>query len=254
MRRCLALLVFLAAAASSSCAWPSPSERSAASASGAAATTPSSAADVYASARQRMVSEQLMRRDIMDEKVLQAMRKVPRHLFVPAEYVSQAHEDHPVLIGYGQTISQPYIVALMTQHLDVKPGDKVLEIGTGSGYQAAILAELTDEVYTVEIIEPLAEAARARLAELGYHGVKTKVGDGYFGWEEHAPFDAIVVTAAPDHIPQPLVRQLSDGGRLLIPVGPPGDLQTLWKLEKRGGTIVNTNLGGVIFVPLTGDH
>jgi len=222
---------------------------------GAGASAPASPSpDQYTSLRKRMVDQQIRARGVSDEAVLRAMEKVPRHLFVPNEVVSEAYEDRPVPIGYGQTISQPYIVALMTEHLSVRPGDKVLEIGTGSGYQAAILAELTDEVYSVEIVQPLAESSLVRLRELGYGKVRTRMGDGYFGWEEHAPYDAIVVTAAPDHIPQPLVRQLRDGGRMVIPVGPPGSFQTLWKLEKRGERVVNTNLGGVVFVPLTGEH
>ena len=211
----------------------------------------------FARRRKRMVAEQMRasssgdrRADITDARVLQAMETVPRHRFVPIEYLDEAYADHPLPIGYGQTISQPYIVALMTASLAIQPGDKVLEIGTGSGYQAAVLAELTDQVFTVEILEPLARTALARLRELGYRQVQVKIGDGYFGWEEQAPFDAIIVTAAPDHIPQPLIRQLKDGGRLLIPVGPPGGYQTLWKIVKRGDRLTNVNLGGVQFVPL----
>lgn len=193
-------------------------------------------------------------RDITDEAVLAVMAKVPRHEFVPPEYLDQAYADHPLPIGYGQTISQPYIVALMTQLLQLKRGDKVLEIGTGSGYQAAVLAELTDEVYTVEIIPELAESAAERLQRLGYHNVHVKNADGYYGWEEHAPYDAIIVTAAPDHVPQPLIQQLKDGGRLVIPVGPPGGYQTLWQIVKKGEEIESRNITGVIFVPLTGGH
>ena len=201
-----------------------------------------------------MVIETIERRGITDEDVLQAMRAVPRHLFVPDNQRNHAYGDYPLPIGYGQTISQPYIVALMTELLELKEGDKVLEIGTGSGYQAAILAEITDiEVYTVEIIPELAESARERLESQGYPNVHSKQGDGYYGWDEHSPFDAIIVTAAPDHIPQPLVDQLAVGGRMVIPVGPPGGYQTLWKLVKQAdGEVVNVNMGGVAFVPLTG--
>ena len=201
-----------------------------------------------------MVEQQMRRRDITDERVLEAMRKVPRHEFVPKEYLKQAYADHPLPIGYGQTISQPYIVALMTQLLELKEGDKVLEIGTGSGYQAAILAELTDEVYTVEIIEELASQAKERLKRLGYVNVHVKHADGYYGWKEHSPYDAIIVTCAPDHIPQPLVDQLADGGRLVIPVGPPGAYQVLWKITRKGDDIISRRITGVSFVPLTGGH
>jgi len=207
-------------------------------------------ADPYREIRKRMVETQIRARGVTDEAVLAAMEKVPRHEFVPPEYLDQAYADHPLPIGYGQTISQPYIVALMTQLLELKGGDKVLEIGTGSGYQAAVLAELTDEVYTVEIIGELKKSAEARLRRLGYDKVKVKHADGYYGWEEYAPYDAIIVTCAPDHIPQPLIKQLKDGGRLVIPVGPPGGYQTLWKITKRGDKIITKNMGGVIFVPL----
>jgi protein-L-isoaspartate(D-aspartate) O-methyltransferase len=198
-----------------------------------------------------MVRQQLIGRDITDEEVLAAMTKTPRHEFVPADYVGQAYEDHPLPIGFGQTISQPYIVALMTELIDLQPGEKVLEIGTGSGYQAAILAELTDQVYTIEIIPALAERAQATFERLGYSQIRAKQADGYWGWEEGAPFDAIIVTAAPDHIPQPLVNQLADGGKMVIPVGPPGGYQSLWVLERKGEEVTRRNWGGVIFVPLT---
>jgi len=210
-------------------------------------------ADTFTQERERMVVTQLQSRDITDPEVLRAMRTVPRHKFVPEQYLDQAYADHPLPIGEGQTISQPYIVALMTQAVKIKPGDRVLEIGTGSGYQAAVLAELTDEVYTIEIIEALGLQAAKRLRELGYSQVHTKVGDGYYGWEEHAPYDAIIVTCAPDHIPPPLVAQLKVGGRMVIPVGPPGAYQSLWLLEKQpDGRVKRQNLGGVIFVPMTG--
>jgi protein-L-isoaspartate(D-aspartate) O-methyltransferase len=197
-----------------------------------------------------MVREQIEARGIRDPLVLAAMRRVPRHLFVDRRLWDLAYADRPLPIGHGQTISQPYIVALMTERARVRRGDRVLEIGTGSGYQAAILAELTDQVYTIEIIEPLARQAHQRLRTLGYERVHTRVGDGYFGWPEAAPFDAILVTAAPDHVPPPLVQQLKDGGRLVVPVGPPGLVQTLWLITKQGDRLVQDNLGPVLFVPL----
>lgn len=211
--------------------------------------------DTFAQQRERMVIETIEKRGITDEHVLKAMRTVPRHLFVPEDQRDHAYGDYPLPIGYGQTISQPYIVALMTQLLELKEGDKVLEIGTGSGYQAAILAEIPGvEVYTIEIIPALARSARERLESLGYKSIHCKEGDGYYGWPEHAPFDAIIVTAAPDHVPQPLVDQLAEGGRMVIPVGPPGGYQTLWKFVKRpGGELQAFNMGGVAFVPLTGE-
>ncbi len=210
--------------------------------------------DAFIDKRNNMVDQQIANRGIKDNAVLDAMRKVPRHEFVPQEYIHQAYDDHPLPIGYGQTISQPYIVALMTEVLQVKPGQRVLEIGTGSGYQAAILAELDAEVYTIEIIPELAEQAKARLEHLGYSQIKVLNADGYYGWEEYAPFDAIIVTAAPDHLPQPLVNQLKEGGRLVIPIGPVGSVQTLWLFEKSHGELLSTNLGLVRFVPLTGKH
>lgn len=212
---------------------------------------PSTVQDPYVVLRNHMVDFQIKARGVSDERVLAAMRAVPRHEFVPPEQRDNAYADHPLPIGYGQTISQPYIVALMSELLRLKPGDRVLEIGTGSGYQAAILAELTDQVYSIEIIPELAERASETLKRLGYDYVHTKQGDGYNGWEEYAPFDAIIVTCAPDHVPPPLVGQLADGGRLVIPVGPPGGYQTLWQIEKRGDQIITNNYGGVIFVPMT---
>ena len=200
-----------------------------------------------------MVTEQIQARGVRDPGVLAAMAKVPRHRFVPTEQVDYAYRDHPLPIGYGQTISQPFIVALMTEHLAIQRGDRVLEIGTGSGYQAAVLAELTNNVYTVEIIEALGRRAAATLEELGYD-VSARISDGYYGWPEHAPFDAIIVTAAPDHVPKPLLNQLKDGGRLVIPVGPPGSYQTLWLIERNGEQFQSTNLGAVGFVPLTGER
>lgn len=201
-----------------------------------------------------MVEHQIRRRGVTDENVLTAMEKVRRDEFVPDSSKSQAYADHPLPIGYGQTISQPYIVALMTELLNLHNTDRVLEIGTGSGYQAAILSEIVAEVYTVEIVEPLATEASERLKRLGYANVQVLHTDGYYGWKEHAPYDAIIVTCAPDHIPQPLVQQLRDGGKLVIPVGPPGGYQTLWQVSKVGNEIKKRNVTGVLFVPLTGEH
>lgn len=200
-----------------------------------------------------MVREQIEGRGVNDPNVLSVMRRVARDRFVPANVLYAAYEDHPMPIGYGQTISQPYIVALMTEALKIKPGDRVLEIGTGSGYQAAILAELGAEVYTVEIIPELAKQAGERLRSLGYENILVLNADGYFGWQDHALYDAIIVTAAPDHLPQPLATQLREGGRLIVPIGPQGAVQTLWLFEKQEGELEATNLGEVIFVPLTGE-
>jgi protein-L-isoaspartate(D-aspartate) O-methyltransferase len=208
----------------------------------------------YAKEREQMVAYQIKARGVSDEQVLGAMATVPRHEFVPAEYLDRAYSDQPLPIGHGQTISQPYIVALMTELLELREGDTVLEIGTGSGYQAAVLAELGVEVYSMEIIPELAESARQRLDEGGYAEVQTLNADGYYGWQEHAPYDAIIVTAAPDHVPQPLVEQLKDGGRMVIPVGPVGWYQTLWLITKQAGEVEYHNKGGVQFVPLTGEH
>jgi protein-L-isoaspartate(D-aspartate) O-methyltransferase len=200
-----------------------------------------------------MVVQTIERRGVQDPNVLRAMRLVPRHRFVPDDYQDLAYADRPLPIGYGQTISQPYIVAWMTELLEVEPGARVLEIGTGSGYQAAVLAALPGvEVYTIEIVPQLAEQASERLARLGYAEIHAMQGDGYYGWAEHAPYDAIIVTAAPDHVPQPLVEQLIDGGRLVIPIGPPGSYQTLWTFVRTEGELQATNMGGVAFVPFTG--
>jgi len=209
----------------------------------------------FAKQRERMVIETIERRGVTDKDVLQAMREVPRHLFVPEGERAHAYGDYPLPIGYGQTISQPYIVALMTELLELKRGDKVLEIGTGSGYQAAVLAHIPNvEVYTIEIIPELAERARKQLESLGYTHVHCRQADGYYGWPEHAPFDAIIVTAAPDHVPQPLADQLAEEGRMVIPVGPPGGYQTLWKFIKQpDGELRAFNMGGVAFVPFTGE-
>jgi len=214
-----------------------------------AAGTPEVTQDPYLEERLAMVYDQIELRGVADAAVLDAMRRVERHRFVPQDYLDQAYDDHPLPIGFGQTISQPYIVALMSRALGVEPGDKVLEIGTGSGYQAAVLAEMGVEVYTIEIVPELATLAAERLAELGYTHVAVLNADGYFGWEEHAPFDAIIVTAAPDHLPQPLASQLAEGGRLVIPIGPVGFTQTLWQFEKENGELQAVNLGGVRFVP-----
>jgi protein-L-isoaspartate(D-aspartate) O-methyltransferase len=204
----------------------------------------------FAERRELMVEQDIAGRDIEDPGVLDAMRTVPRHEFVPPDALDAAYEDQPLPIGFGQTISQPYIVALMTQLADVQAGERVLEIGTGSGYQAAVLAELTDGVYTVEIIPQLARRAEAALRRVGYDDVAVRTADGFFGWEEYAPFDAIVVTAAPDHIPPPLVQQLADDGYMVIPVGPPGGYQTLWRVSKEDGEVRSENITDVLFVPL----
>ena len=203
----------------------------------------------FAAERQRMVERQLKARDIKDARVLAAMGKVPREAFVPPESRDASYEDGPLPIGYDQTISQPYIVAFMTEQLRLKPSDRVLEIGTGSGYQAAILAELVSEVYSVEIVEPLARAAEATLQRLGYKNVDVKIGNGYKGWREAAPFDAIIVTCAPDKVPQPLIDQLKDGGRMVIPVGE-RFAQQLYLLEKKNGQLKESVTLPVRFVPM----
>lgn len=204
-------------------------------------------------ARQRMVERDLKGRDIKDPKILEIMGRLPRHLFVERSLRNQAYADHPLPIGEGQTISQPYIVALMTQVLQVKPGEKVLEIGTGSGYQAAVLAELTDHVYTIEIRENLAKQAQERLKKLRYEKIRVKYGDGYFGWEEAAPFDAIMVTCAANHVPPPLLKQLKEGGRLVIPLGSTTYFQTLTLITKKKGKPEVQHLLGVSFVPMIGE-
>lgn len=198
--------------------------------------------------RQEMVKTQLETRGITDAKVLKAMRKVKRHLFVPTHQFISAYNDSPLPIGYGQTISQPYIVAYMTQAARLFPDDRVLEIGTGSGYQAAVLAELVKEVYTIEILKPLADTARVRLEELGYRNIKVKHGDGYKGWKEYAPYDAIIVTAAPDEAPEELVRQLKVGGRMVVPIG--SFFQELYLITKRESGIKQELLLPVVFVPM----
>ncbi len=205
----------------------------------------------FTTMRERMVETQIKGRGVKDQRVLSAMLRVERHRFVPQQYQSQAYADQPLPIGEGQTISQPYIVALMTELLELKGHEKVLEIGTGSGYQAAVLAELSGEVYSIEIIEPLATSAKILLLELGYRNVQVQAGDGYLGWPEQAPFDAIIVTCAPDHIPEPLIEQLKEGGRLVVPVG--AHSQELKKIVKRSGKIETTDIIPVLFVPMTGE-
>ena len=198
-----------------------------------------------------MVADQIAARDVRDARVLAAMRDVPRHLFVPPERQSQAYDDAPLPIGYAQTISQPYIVALMTALAQPSPGDRALEVGTGSGYQAAVLSRLVSQVYTIEIVEPLARSAEQRLKNLGYANVTVRAGDGYAGWPEMAPFDIVMVTAAPDHVPEPLLAQLKPGGRLVVPIGPVSAVQELQLIEKdNAGRTRTTRVAPVRFVPL----
>jgi protein-L-isoaspartate(D-aspartate) O-methyltransferase len=229
------------------------------------AGAPASAAEPdHRAARQRMVREiELTQGEVatetgrkaLDRRVLSAMSEVPRHWFVPSSLQDEAYDNRPLPIGHGQTISQPYIVALMTDLLRPQPGDRVFELGTGSGYQAAILARLTKEVYSVEIVEPLGKEAAQRLARHGFQNVKVKVADGYYGWPEHAPFDAIIVTAAGSHVPPPLVRQLKPGGRMVIPVGASFLTQHLMLIEKqRDGSVTSRQILPVRFVPLVGGH
>lgn len=207
--------------------------------------------DLTRELREKMVTEQIAARGVQDRSVLNAMRAVPRHLFVPEREERSAYEDRPVPIGYGQTMSQPYIVAYMTEMAKVKADSRVLEIGAGSGYQAAVLAQIVKNVYTIEIVPGLAQWAEARLRYAGYDNVSVKRADGYYGWAEHAPFDAIIVTAAAPHIPPPLIEQLKDGGRMVIPVGTPYMIQMLVLVTKDGGEVRTQNLLPVRFVPLT---
>jgi len=220
----------------------------------AAPSLASGGSDTFAEARQQMVISQLLSsgRGITNARVLAAMGRVPRHEFVPERLRAQAYDDHPLPIGYGHTISQPFIVAFMTEQLEPKPADRVLEIGTGSGYQAAVLAGLVTKVYTIEIVEELAARAAADLKRLGYTNVQVRAGDGYQGWPEAAPFDAIIVTCAPERVPQPLVDQLKDGGRIIIPVGSRWS-QELVRLRKHGGKLEQRTVLPVSFVPMTGE-
>jgi protein-L-isoaspartate(D-aspartate) O-methyltransferase len=206
--------------------------------------------DSFARLRDAMVRKQIEGRGVKDPATLSAMGAVPRHEFVPTRIQHAAYEDYPLPIGLDQTISQPYIVAFMTEALMLKPGDRVLEIGTGSGYQAAVLAEIVDDVFSIEILCELEERARKDLDRLGYGAVKTKCGDGYQGWPEHAPFDAVIVTAAPDHVPQPLIDQLEVGGRMVIPVG--SQYQELVRFTRTDAGVKRERLLGVRFVPMTG--
>jgi protein-L-isoaspartate(D-aspartate) O-methyltransferase len=205
--------------------------------------------DLYLSARNDMVKNQISDRGIRNTELLKAMKKVPRHLFVPAAYQKEAYNDYPLPIGYEQTISQPYIVAYMTELVNPDKRKKALEIGTGSGYQAAVLAELSDSVYSIEIIPELATESDKRLRKLGYKNIQVKYGDGYLGWKERAPFDCIIVTAAAKEIPQPLIEQLAENGRLVIPVGEAFSIQDLVLVVKKNGKVVKKNLVPVRFVP-----
>ena len=211
--------------------------------------SPDTATSPYYAERKQMVEDQMIARGIHEKNIINALLKVERHLFVPEKLRSRAYGDHPLPIGEGQTISQPYIVAFMTQVLNLKRTDKVLEIGTGSGYQAAVLGELSDNVYTIEINEPLGNRAKTLLKTIGYDNIKVKIGDGYKGWKEYAPFDAIIVTAAPTHIPGPLKEQLKEGGRMIIPVGETY-AQELVYIKKINGELKQQNVFPVRFVPL----
>lgn len=205
----------------------------------------------YVDMRETMVKYQLEGRDIYDSRVLHAMLQVPRHYFVPEDKRMYAYSDFPISIGHKQTISQPYMVAYMTQALRLGKNDKVLEIGTGSGYQAAVLGKLVDSVYTIEIVEPLGKRARDILLQLNYTNIVVKIGDGYHGWETHAPYDAIMVTAGAEEVPKPLLEQLKDGGRMVIPLGPHGGIRELVLIRKKKGKITSKNLMQVRFVPFT---
>ncbi len=210
------------------------------------------AQDDYTAQREAMVDRLVANEIISDARVIAAMKAVKRHLYVPESQRPMAYEDHPLPIGYQQTISAPSIVGMMTEALAPKPTDKVLEIGTGSGYQAAVLAKLVNHVFSIEIVEPLATSAKERLEQLGYANVSVKYGDGYLGWPEHAPFDSVMVTCAPKEVPQPLADQLKEGGLMVIPVAEEGWVQKLYLMEKKGGQLEETELADVIFVPMTG--
>lgn len=216
-------------------------------------TDPCRAADVFEKRRAEMVQKDIMARGVKDKPVLGAMARVKRHLFVDESQANKAYNDHPLPIGEGQTISQPYVVALMTEAVSLKGNEKVLEIGTGSGYQAAICAEVAKEVFTIEIRKGLYEMATERLRKLGYRNIQVKHGDGYYGWEAYAPFDVIMVTASANHIPPPLLNQLKEGGRLIIPLGSTVFYQNLTLLKKEKGRQTLQDLGGVAFVPMTGE-
>ncbi len=205
--------------------------------------------DRFKELRENMVRTQIVSRGVTDKAVIEAMRKVERHLFVPEVYIQQAYGDHPLPIGYGQTISQPYIVAFMTEILKLDKSSKVLEVGTGSGYQAAILAEICDSVYTVEIVQELGNRAKQLFEELGYSNIKVKIGDGYEGWDKYSPYDAIIVTCAPTHVPEPLEDQLKEGGRMIIPVGE-RYIQELVLLTKKNDTLRHSSVLDVRFVPM----
>jgi protein-L-isoaspartate(D-aspartate) O-methyltransferase len=212
------------------------------------------AVDPYVQKRQDMVDKDIKDRGIKDKKVLEVMGRIPRHLFVDEDLRNRSYGDYPLPIGEGQTISQPYVVALMTEALRLKPTDRVLEIGTGSGYQAAVLSEIVKEVFTIEIRKNLADMASKRLNDLGYSNVKVKYTDGYFGWEEYAPFDAIIITAAANHIPPPLIRQLKEGGRLIVPLGSTVYYQTLTIVTKKKKEELDVEqMGSVAFVPMIGE-
>jgi protein-L-isoaspartate(D-aspartate) O-methyltransferase len=211
------------------------------------------AEDPYVQKRQAMIENHIKGRGIKDKRVLDIMGRIPRHLFVDEQVRNGAYADHPLPIGEGQTISQPYVVALMTEALQLKPSDRVLEIGTGSAYQAAVLAGIVREVYTVEIRKSLAEKAEKKIKDLGYTNIKVKYADGYYGWEEFAPFNAIIITAAVNHIPPPLIRQLKEGGRLILPLGSTVYYQTLTLATKRKGDLDVEQMGAVAFVPMIGE-
>jgi len=207
--------------------------------------------DPFRKKREDLVLQTIEKRGVTNKAVLKSMKTVKRHLFVPENNVPSAYEDRPLPIGYGQTISQPFIVGYMTEVINPKPEYKVLEIGTGSGYQAAVLAEIVKEVYTIEIIPDLGNAAAARLKNLGYDNVNVKITDGYFGWPEHGPYDAIIVTAAAEFVPPPLLEQLKEGGKIVIPIGSPFMNQMLMLIEKKGKKVTTKNLMPVVFVPFT---
>ena len=207
----------------------------------------------YEDARKRMVEQQIAVRGINNQRVLEAMREIPRHLFVPPAWAAQAYSDRPLPIGHQQTISQPYIVALMTSLAEPQPDERVLEVGTGSGYQAAVIAQLVDSVYSIEIIPELAQSARRLLERLGYENVHVRAGDGYQGWPEKAPFDIILITAAVPSIPEPLKEQLAEGGRLVLPEGDPGLYQILKVYQREGDELTEQSISQVRFVPMTGE-